>query len=158
MRKLIFIVIVLALVAGAAGLKITHLNLINKTEKEVFVKGVSSESVNNVWSYYLNPGEEVVLSIPNDPYWVTASARKCEIDFLTSREVCDDWQTCFGFADEFYWDENKAARLVSFGQGMRKLVVRKDSCQDIPTEMRFDWEVLSSKVYEYIRETFRYIY
>jgi len=140
-KKLIFIVVALALMGSALALNQTLLNVVNKTDYQVYVKGVSSEHPNNIWSQHLDPGEEVVLAIVTEPYWVQAQARKCEIDFLTNREVCEDWQLCYGFADTFYYDEDRAARLMSFGKGVRKLPITKDSCQN-----------------EYVKNVFKYQY
>jgi len=158
LKKLIFIVVALALMGSALALNQTLLNVINKTDYQVYIKGVSSEHPNNIWSQYMNPGDEVVLAIVTEPYWVQAQARECEIDFLTNRETCSDWELCYGFADQFYYDENRAARLMSFGKGMRKLPITKDSCQNISQPMRVTWENLPTKLYEYVKNVFKYQY
>ena len=152
------IVLVFVLSASALALNVTRLVLINKTNYQVYVKGVGSENPNSLWSHTLDPGDEVVLTIVTEPYWVQAQARTVDVDFMSNKLTYGEWELCYGFADSFYWDDNRAARLMSFGNGYRRLIIRPDNCRELPTQMRSDWMNLAQRVFEYGKNLFAYNY
>ena len=160
MKKTILLVIavvmVMSLMMGA--LNLTRLLIINNTKYQIYAKGMSAENPNNRWSYTIDPGDEVVLSIVTEPYWVQVQAREVKVSFVDNRKTYGDWYLCYGAADEFYWDDNKAARLMSFGRGQRRLIIRPDNCKDIPDQMYIDWQALAEKIFEYGKDLFLYDY
>ena len=160
MKKILLLMIVLMFVLSASALvlNITHLNLINKSTHQVYIKGIGLENPNSRWSHTLDPGDEVVLTVVTEPYWVQAQARTIDVEFLSNELVYGEWELCYGFADNFYWDNNRAARLMSFGNGLRKIIIRPNTCGDLTTQMRFDWMALTQKVFEYGKGLFVYDY
>jgi len=155
---ILFALVAMVLSASALAINITHLNLINKSKYQVYIKGVGSVNPNSRWSHTLDPGDEAVLSVVTEPYWVQASARTVDVEFMSNELVYGEWELCYGFADRFYWDDNRAARLMSFGNGYRKIIIRPDTCGELSTQMRLDWMNLAQRVFEYSKTLFAYDY
>ena len=119
------VAMVLTMAVGLA-LNITHLNIINKTDKEIFVKFVQVDNPQNSFTRQLVPATleadtEDIVSIVSGTYfvWAWARTRKVEVNPATKEYsyVYGDYVNCYGFADDALWDKNKAARVIKFGKG-----------------------------------------
>lgn len=165
-KKILILFVVVAMVltmAIALAINITHLNIINKTDKEMFVKFVQVDNPQNAFTRQLLPATlekdaEDMISIVNETYYVWAWARTRDVDPETGHYVYGDYINCYGFADDAYWDENKAARVIKFGKGLRKLPFNDESCRFLPKNMYKVWDNLPLKDFKYKLNRFSYLY
>ena len=155
------VAMVLTMAVGLA-LNITHLNIINKTDKEIFVKFVQVDNPQNSFTRQLVPATleadtEDIVSIVSGTYFVWAWARTRDVD-QTGHYVYGDYINCYGFADDAYWDKNKAARVIKFGKGLRKLPFSDKSCQFLPETLYKYWDNLPLMEFKYKLNQFSYKY
>jgi hypothetical protein len=164
MKRLIFIAVALALLGSALALNVTHLEIINKTKYEVQYKGVSQHNPNIRFYEILAPANDSptskILTIIATAYWVEVYARELEVKPTDDGFVYEvgEFFPCFGFADGMYYDDDRAARLMWFGKGNRKLVINDNNCRIIPDIVRTKWVNLPLKKFEYEQGLFSYKY
>lgn len=153
MKKLLLLLIVGAMLIGAGlALNITHLTAINKSGKAIDVKGVMVDKPGIVFFLKLEQGTkdfpvEKVYSLVSGTYEVEAWA----VDN-------GSWTPCFGFADDEYWDDWKAVRIMTFGKGARKMIFTERNCVEQPEAIYNFWIDLKEKLYEYNSKLFNYQY
>ena len=156
MRKLIIVVMALMLIAGAAGLKITNLEIVNNSEHELRVSLVPLElgyapyypsipadlsGPDKVYRYY---------AIPSGQYSLTALGRVNKVDKNSGYIIEGEWVECFGNADSLLWDDFRAGRVIELLQGKRTIRFTQNSCQDVAPEVFNYWKNLSLKTFRYV--------
>ena len=163
MIMLIVMVVVMLFVTGAVGFTTTHLTIINKMQnRELFVKFVQVDNPQNSMTRQLLPATleknvEDNISVVSGTYYVWAWARSRKVD-QKGHYVYGEYKNCYGFADDQVWDENKAARVIQFSKGNRKLPFADRSCKVLPTEIYKFWDNLTLKDYKYKLNLFSYVY
>jgi len=155
MRKLLLILIVGAILLGAGiALSLTHLTVVNKSGMDLFIKldmrdkpavfyGIAVEAGNKEFPV------EKLYTIVSGTYEVRASALN---------EDTGVFFPCYGFADDEYWDEDRALRIMTFGKGARKMIFTERNCVVQPPEVYRFWQDLREKLFKYSDKFFNYQY
>ena len=155
----------MALVLSAAvSINLTHLQLINKTKHELYVKMTQIDNSQNTFTRQLAPatidGGEVAdtLSILSGTYYVWAWFRTVKFDPVTGARVYGEYKNCYGVIDGLYWDKKRAARVIKLDKGKRNLPFNDKSCQVLYAETYTFWNDLPLKEYWYKLGLFSYQY
>ena len=153
MKKLILLLITGAILIGAGmSLSLTHLTVINKSGQEIYVKLDMLDKPSVFYTISLPLGtkefeQEKMYTIVSGTYEVNAWGVKD-----------GSYTPCFGYADDEYYDENKAKHIMTFGKGARKMLFNEDNCAVQPPEVFKFWQSLADKLYEYNKQLESYLY